>query len=137
MGIKTRATIEDLYKVEGKAELVNGEIVEMPPSRDEPIPQVSRLRRVSKPMHDVLAEDGPIRMVLASMSICPTESHLAQMLPIMSECVPACAFWKGRLFLPSKSAARTTMVRQQNGRCRGSAPITSPAGHALCGTWTC
>ena len=33
---KTRATIEDLYKVEGKAELVNGEIVHMPPSGDEP-----------------------------------------------------------------------------------------------------
>jgi Uma2 family endonuclease len=36
MRIKTRATIEDLYKVEGKAELVNGEIVELPPSGDEP-----------------------------------------------------------------------------------------------------
>lgn len=36
MCIKTRATIEDLYKVEGKAELVNGEIVEMPPIGDEP-----------------------------------------------------------------------------------------------------
>ena len=36
MSIKTRATIEDLYKVEGKAELVNGEIVHMPPARDEP-----------------------------------------------------------------------------------------------------
>ena len=36
MSIKTRATIEDLYKVEGKAELVNGEIVEMPPAGDEP-----------------------------------------------------------------------------------------------------
>jgi len=34
--LQTRATIEDLYKVEGKAELVNGEIVEMPPSGDEP-----------------------------------------------------------------------------------------------------
>jgi Uma2 family endonuclease len=33
---KTRATIEDLYKVEGKAELVNGEIAEMPPAGDEP-----------------------------------------------------------------------------------------------------
>jgi hypothetical protein len=30
MSTKTRATIDDLYKVEGKAELVNGEIVEMP-----------------------------------------------------------------------------------------------------------
>jgi Uma2 family endonuclease len=36
MSTKSRATIEDLYKVEGKAELVNGEIVEMPPSGDDP-----------------------------------------------------------------------------------------------------
>ena len=36
MGLKTRATIEDLYKVEGKAELVDGEIVYMPPAEDEP-----------------------------------------------------------------------------------------------------
>jgi Uma2 family endonuclease len=34
--IKTHATIEDLYKVEGKAELVHGEIVRMPPSGDDP-----------------------------------------------------------------------------------------------------
>jgi Uma2 family endonuclease len=36
MRANTRATIDDLYKVEGKSELVNGEIVEMPPSGDEP-----------------------------------------------------------------------------------------------------
>jgi Uma2 family endonuclease len=36
MSTKTRATIEDLYKVQGKAELVNGEIVEMPPAGDWP-----------------------------------------------------------------------------------------------------
>jgi Uma2 family endonuclease len=36
MSTKTRATIEDLYKAEGKAELVNGEIVEMPPAGDDP-----------------------------------------------------------------------------------------------------
>ena len=36
MRIKTRATIEDLHHVEGKAELVNGEIVHMPPAGDEP-----------------------------------------------------------------------------------------------------
>jgi len=33
---KTRATIEDLYQVEGKAELVDGEIVHMPPAGDDP-----------------------------------------------------------------------------------------------------
>jgi Uma2 family endonuclease len=36
MSTKPRATIKDLYKVEGKAELVHGEIVEMPPSGDDP-----------------------------------------------------------------------------------------------------
>ena len=36
MSIKTRATIEDLYKMEGNAELVHGEIVHMPPAGDEP-----------------------------------------------------------------------------------------------------
>ena len=36
MSTKTRATIEDLYKVEGKAELVNGEIIEMPPAGEDP-----------------------------------------------------------------------------------------------------
>jgi len=32
MSTKTEATIEDLYKVDGKAEIVNGEIVLMPPT---------------------------------------------------------------------------------------------------------
>ena len=36
MSTKTRATIEDLYKVAGKVELVNGEIVEMPPAGEDP-----------------------------------------------------------------------------------------------------
>jgi Uma2 family endonuclease len=36
MSSKTRATIEDLYKVEGKAELVNGEIVHMAPTGSRP-----------------------------------------------------------------------------------------------------
>ncbi len=33
---KTRATIDDLYKVEGKAELVNGEIIEIMPTGGRP-----------------------------------------------------------------------------------------------------
>ena len=36
MSSKTHATIEDLYKVEGNAELVDGEIVYMPPVGDDP-----------------------------------------------------------------------------------------------------
>ena len=48
VSMKTRATIEDLYKVEGKAELVNGEIVEMPPSGDEPSSAGFEIARVSR-----------------------------------------------------------------------------------------
>lgn len=36
MSTKVEATIEDLYKVEGKAELVNGEIVHMSPTGSHP-----------------------------------------------------------------------------------------------------
>src|ERR1041384_511878 len=36
MSTKTEATIEDLYKVEGKAEIVNGEIVHMSPTGGRP-----------------------------------------------------------------------------------------------------
>ena len=36
MSTKTEATIEDLYKVEGKAELVDGDIVHMSPTGQEP-----------------------------------------------------------------------------------------------------
>ena len=36
MTTKAEATIEDLYKVDGKAELVNGEIVYMPPTGGRP-----------------------------------------------------------------------------------------------------
>jgi Uma2 family endonuclease len=36
MDVKTRATIEDLSRVEGKAELVHGEIVKMPPAGEDP-----------------------------------------------------------------------------------------------------
>ncbi|HEX8069904.1 MAG TPA: Uma2 family endonuclease [Pyrinomonadaceae bacterium] len=36
MSTKTEATIEDLYQVEGKAELVNGEIVHMSPTGGRP-----------------------------------------------------------------------------------------------------
>ena len=36
MSTKTEATLEDLYKVDGKAELVNGEIVLMSPTGRRP-----------------------------------------------------------------------------------------------------
>ena len=54
MNTKTRATIEDLYKVEGQAELVKGEIVHMAPAGDEPgaarVEIVVRLRDYARRM---------------------------------------------------------------------------------------
>jgi hypothetical protein len=35
MGTKTHATIENLYKVEGKAELADGEVVHVPPAGED------------------------------------------------------------------------------------------------------
>jgi len=56
MSTKTRATIEDLYKVEGKAELVNGEIVEVPPAGDDPglasLKVASLLLHYTDPLHN-------------------------------------------------------------------------------------
>lgn len=39
MSTKTEATIEDLYRIDGKAEIVNGEIVHMSPPDDAPFTQ--------------------------------------------------------------------------------------------------
>ncbi len=36
MGLKTRATIDDLYRVDGKAEIVGGEVVPMSPTGEDP-----------------------------------------------------------------------------------------------------
>ena len=36
MKTREKATIEDLYKIDGKAEIVNGRIVRMPPTGDDP-----------------------------------------------------------------------------------------------------
>lgn len=36
MATQTQATIEDLYRVDGKAEIVDGELVLMPPTGEEP-----------------------------------------------------------------------------------------------------
>ena len=63
MDVKTRATIEDLYKVEGKAELVNGEIVKMPPAGDDPNVAEARFSSVCAIMPD--ASDAARRTQMA------------------------------------------------------------------------
>ena len=52
MSTKTEATVEDLYKVEGKAELVNGEII-LPYARGETAEAETALPGWTMPVDDL------------------------------------------------------------------------------------
>ena len=54
---KPKATIEDLYKIDGKAEIVNGEVVLMPPTGDDPS-RASGSIFVSLRQHEKEADGG-------------------------------------------------------------------------------
>ena len=67
MGLKTRATIEDLYKVEGKAELVHGVIVHRPPAGDAHMPPARRLSSAYETMPGGWGGGGRMGMAWDSM----------------------------------------------------------------------
>jgi len=62
MSIKARATIEDLYKVEGKAELVHGEIVQMPPAGETRCCKCGDCRQLAGITPDVRDKDEYLGM---------------------------------------------------------------------------
>ena len=137
---KTRATIEDLYKVEGKAELVNGEIIEMPPAGEK-----------------AGIAGGHISIVTSLICLCPAETQRGRALPdvswdfgsicrIESQLDPDVAYHIGqragmrfagrvRRSLPWKCGANTTMARRQSELWPRNAPTTSRAGRWLSGMW--
>jgi hypothetical protein len=122
MSTKTPATIEDLYKVEGKAELVNGEIVEMPPAGDDPgqagFEIAIRLREYARQ-----TGVSPYRTMSAFGCISRIGNPSARMRPITSAPAPACGSSKMPRFLPWKSGVNTITAQEQNGRCRRNASI--------------
>jgi Uma2 family endonuclease len=83
MSTKTQATIEDLYRVpeNGKAEIVNGELILMPPTGDMPSRAAfniaSSLREFARGRTSV----APTPTTLAIKSTCPTETLSAPTLP--------------------------------------------------------
>ena len=83
------ATIEDLYRVDGKAELVNGVIVEMDATGEDPgYAGDEILCRLA----DYAKEEGTGRAVSDSkgfVSICRTASRSARTPPITSRNAPA------------------------------------------------
>ena len=115
MSTKTRAAIEDLYKVEGKAELVNGEIVEMPPAGDDPGEQVLRLRRGSLSMKSGLGAVGLTLTARVSMFTFLIGSRLVLMQHGTQVPAPAWSFLTVRLCSQLKYEARPTTARQPNG----------------------
>src|SRR5436190_1465491 len=83
---KERATIEDLYRVEGKAELVNGEIVHMDMTGDEP-GYAGDMVFVS--LHDHSRAEGHGRAVGDS------KAFLTDRLPNRQSFSPDAAFYTG------------------------------------------
>src|SRR3989442_6143237 len=83
---KHRATIDDLYKVEGKAELVNGEIVHMDMTGDEP-GYAGDMVFVS--LHNHTRESGHGRAVGDS------KAFLTDQLPHRQSFAPDAAFYTG------------------------------------------
>ena len=79
MRTKTRATIEDLNKVQGKAELVNGEIVYMPPTGDQPGYAGDEIFAALREYSKGIRKAGRLVIIKASGWIYRTASHSVQM----------------------------------------------------------
>ena len=115
MSTKTRAAIEDLYKVEGKAELVNGEIVEMPPAGDDP---GRASLKVAARLLSMKSGQGAVGLTLTarvSMFTFLIGGRLVLMQHGTQVPARAWSFWTVRLCLQLKYEARPTTARQPNG----------------------
>jgi hypothetical protein len=128
MRAKTRATIEDLCKVEGKAELVNGEIVEMPPAGDEPNVAGGE---IFAHLREYVRRTGSGRAYTDGIGFhvnVPHRNPSVRTQHTMSGHALVCGSWKGHPSLQSKSDVRTTMAQQQSRQWQQNAPTTSPVG---------
>ena len=128
MSTKTRATIDDLYKVEGKAELVNGEIVHMSSTGRRP-GRAGGLIYASLLQHERSHGGGMLSQPMSGLRcICPIESHAARMRHGTPAPILAWIFVTVRLSLPWRCGARMTTAWQPSGLCTRNALTTLPAG---------
>jgi Uma2 family endonuclease len=136
MSTKTEATIEDLYKVDGKAELVNGEIVHMSPTGGKPS-LAARAILFSLYEYEKRTQRG---------YAVPDNAAFVVNLPHRKSISPDVAFYVGgeptinsSKALPSsrlKFGARATTARRPSVRWRGSEQTTSRRARSWCGTLT-
>ena len=134
MSMKTRATIEELYKVEGKAELVNGEIVCMSPTGGRP-GRASLAIAMSLRLYEREHGGGyafPNNVAFAVNL--PHRESLARMSHGMSALCLICVFRRVHHSLRPRYAASMTMALQPSEIWTPSAPITSPVAPSSCGT---
>jgi hypothetical protein len=137
MSPKTHATIGDLYKVEGKAELVHGEIVEMPPTGDDP--GFASLR-VAARLLSYTEQTGRGRAYGDGVGFhvnLPHRSRSARMLPTTLAPAWGCGLLKAHQSLRSRYVAKTTMGQRQSRPNAPNAPITSPVVPSSSGILIC
>ncbi len=136
MSTKVEATIEDLYKVEGKAELVNGEIV-----------LHAAYRRLSSPMLPgkfffLRAYEKTIRNGYAigdNAAFIVNLPHRKSFSPDAGFYIGdiTMKFFEGAPCLPLRFVAKVTMDQALNERWRRNVLITSPQVLSSFGTSIC
>ncbi len=134
------ATLDDLYRIGGKAELINGRIVHFMPTGFWPgrVGAGSFEASTITPRGAVEASPSRTMWGLRFRSCLRGESPFPRMLPITSAHYHQirCDSSKGRRLLPSRFAARTTTASQPRRRWRPSGPTTSRRVPQSSGTWT-
>jgi hypothetical protein len=129
MDVNIRATIDDLYKVEGKAELVNGEIVKMPPAGDDPNVAGGE---IFVSLRDYARRIGRGKAYTDGVGFHVSLLHRESFEPNAAYHIgprTGMRFLEGaRLSLLWKSAVKTTTARPQNALCERSATTILPAG---------
>ncbi len=87
MSIKVEATIDDLYKVDGKAEIVNGEIVHMSPTGG--LPNYAAFQ-ISRSLHEHAREYG------SGLAVADNAAFVVN-LPHRKSFSPDAAFYVGKI----------------------------------------
>lgn len=135
MTLKTHATIEDLYQVEGKAEIINGEVVEMAATGigpgyagDEIFASLREYARRTGRGRAVGDGKG-FRVDLPNR-----ESFSPDAAFFTGPRGPMLRFFEGTRSSPSRCGARATRARPPRRHSRPSGRTTSRRGRWSCGT---
>ena len=136
MSTKIEATIEDLYKVEAKAELVNGEIVLMPLTGG--LPHLAALR-ITLSLAAYEKTTGRGYAIADSAAFVVDLPHRKSFSPDAAYYIGEITmkFFQGAPVFAVRFAAKATMDQVPNGAWQRNALTTLPQVHWLFGTLIC